>query len=346
MGPLLPSFLLIAGLAAVPAPRDERVERHVAAMGTLLALEVEAADRGTALRASEAAVRALETVEARLSTWRDDSELARLNRAPVGVSVHVSPELASDLALARAVSRRTAGAFDPGVGELVEAWGLRTGGRRPEPAEVERALACGGLASLELDVAGQTAARRHPGLRIEEGGFGKGVGLDAALAALAAGGATRARLDLGGQVAVLGPGPFAVELAHPAERGRAVLQIEIATGSLATSGNAERGIEVDGERLGHLLDPRNGRPVADFGSVTVWAASAAEADALSTGLYVLGPERALDLAAELPDVEVCVLETTADGLRARMSPGLARRARTLDPALAISTALAREPRSR
>src|SRR5262245_26392913 len=93
-----------------------RVERRLAAMGTWLELSVRAGDRAAALAGSERAVRALEACEARLSTWRDDSELARLNRAPVDEWQELSPELAADLARAREFWLATGGAFDPGLG--------------------------------------------------------------------------------------------------------------------------------------------------------------------------------------------------------------------------------------
>jgi thiamine biosynthesis lipoprotein len=100
-------------------------------MGTTLTVSVEALDRLTALAAGEKAVRALEAAEARLSTWQEDTELARLNRATVGEAVALSQKLAEELAAVRHWWKETNGAFDPGIGVLVDIWGLRQGGRRP-----------------------------------------------------------------------------------------------------------------------------------------------------------------------------------------------------------------------
>lgn len=312
-----------------------RLERRLGAMGTWLTLRVEAPDRATAVAASEAGLRAIQACEERLSTWRADSELARLNAAPVGESFALSPALRRDLELAREVHVETRGAFDPAVGALVEAWGLRAEGRVPADAELLAALVPGGFAALRLERGG--AVRTHPALRLEEGGFGKGVGLDEARAALVAAGATAATVDLGGQVLAFGS-ELAWEVAHPLERERAVLRVEVPAGSLATSGNGERGLVVDGRRIGHLLDPRNGRPAPDFGSITVWAADAARADALSTGLFVLGPEAALELAAR-DGLHVLVLEPCADGaLRARATGHLARALAPLDARVRVESA--------
>lgn len=324
--PLL--FGACAGAAPAPASvADNLLERRLSVMGTSLDIAIEAADRATALAASERAVAALEAAEARLSTWRDDTELARLNQAPAGEPVTLSEELAADLAAVQWCWKETGGAFDPSVGPLVRAWGLREGGRSPSPSgdELRAAMAATGLDGLRLD--GRTAVRQRAGLVLEEGGFGKGAGLADALAALAeVPGVERVTLDLGGQLAVSGfsrsGAPWKVLVADPGQRDRAVVSLTIDGGSVSTSGNSERGIVVEGERLGHLLSPRTGRPAQDFGSLTVWAADPLQADCLSTGLYVMGPEAALAWAASHPGIEVVVLRPRNGRLEALATPGL------------------------
>lgn len=324
---LFVAVLLSAPMAA--AAPVERVERVVGVMGTTLVVAIEAESRPLALAASERAIRAVEAVERRLSTWTQASELARLNAAPVGEPFGLSGELATDLTRALELRRITGGAFDPGVGALVRAWGLRTGGRQPDPAQIAACLAIGGLDALELEDG--RAVRRHPGLVLEEGAFGKGVGLDAALAALALttwGEVHLVVLDLGGQVLVAN-GTHALSVADPRDRRRAVIGFEIERGSVATSGNSERGIMVGGEPRSHVLDPRTGAPAPDFGSMTVWAGDAMTADALSTGLFVLGPVAGVALAERLPGVEAVALEITTAGLVAHATSGLRGRIEAL-----------------
>lgn len=332
--PWYPAVLALAGTAlasaAPPPSAGVEIERAVPMMGTVLAIRLEAGTRALALTASERAVRALEAAEARLSTWGETSELARLNATPVGEAMALSSELGCELAEAVRCHRLTGGAFDAGVGALVEAWGLRRGGRQPSAAEIAAALASRGLEALALETVDGTASaeRRHPGLVLEEGGFGKGAGLDRALEALAsAPEVRRAMLDLGGQVAFYGSSPgetgWAVAIADPRERERVVLDLRLDGGSVATSGSSERGIEVGGERRSHVLDPRTGEPAEDFGSLTVVAASGLWADCLATGLYALGPEAALAWAESHEGVDVVVLEKRAHGgLVARATPAL------------------------
>jgi thiamine biosynthesis lipoprotein len=316
--------------AQAPEGASSCVERRLALMGTWLDLAVRARDRGSALAASEAALAALEASEARLSTWRDDSELARANRSPVGEPFALSDELAHELAEVRRYHAWTGGAFDPGIGTLIEAWGVRTGGRQPSHDELAVARADAGLDAIRIE--GQSLVRLCPRVRLEEGAFGKGAGLDAAAGALRTAGVEAALLDLGGQVLVLGA-PRTLELADPFERGRPVLALELSFGSLATSGNSERGLTVDGMRRAHILDPSTGVPVEDFGSLSVWAPTGLAADCLSTGLYVLGPEAAFrwhrDAARPAEPVEIVVLTRRAEKLLARASSGLRGRLRPL-----------------
>jgi len=302
-------------------------------MGTWLEVRVEADQRETALLASEAALRAIQGVEARLSTWTGESELARLNGHPVGERFALSPELAADLALARELALETSGAFDPALGPLVHVWGLRSGGRAPSADELATARAASGMSAFLLE--DDVAVRLHPGASFEEGGFGKGIGLDAALQAARTAGARSAVVDLGGQLAVLGTVETTVGLAHPQRRDELVAELELVCGSVATSGNSERGIVVAGERRSHLLDPRTGRPAEDFGSITVRAADATRADALATGLYVLGPQRALEFAARTADVEVVVVQVVQGALQIHASAGWRGRLRSLDPGTAV-----------
>lgn len=316
------SLLLIPWLALLPEDRPDpvRVERHLTLMGTTLVISVEAGDRRAAMAASEKALEALHRAERRLSTWTNDSELARLNEAEVGRTVNLSPELAADLTVARRWWIATGGAFDPGIGTLSKIWGLRRGGKMPTRALLDRAADLPGLEALELD--GPTAARRHADLCIDEGGFGKGAGLDDAVRELTETDATSAMINLGGQVALYGSGrSVRFDVADPSDRQQVALTLTIDRGALATSGNSERGLVIGDRTYSHILDPNSGMPVPDFGSLTVWADDALAADCLSTGLYVLGPEKALDWAAERDGIEVLVLESSDDGLNARATTG-------------------------
>ncbi len=297
-------------------------------MGSRLSVCVDAPTREQALQASERAIVAIEAVERRLSTWSTESELARFNRAPSGTRVAVSPELARDLRLARECTLATAGTFDAGIGALMKVWDLRGVGRIADDLEVREALRCGGLIG-GLELGDGWASRRCDSLLVEEGGFGKGLGLAEALRALRDAGALGAVLDFGGQVATLGTHSTTWGIADPRDRGRALLSARLDTGSYSTSCNSERTRVVEGRPCGHLLDPRSGGFARDFGSTTVWALDPARADAYSTATFVMGPDSALAWAAGRDDVQLIVIEVLGEVLRVRITPGLNDRVRSV-----------------
>lgn len=326
------TLLLTAGLLSVEARAERgpttvvptsihhRVVRTHHVMGTRMVMTIEASTRQSALAASEIVYEAVVGAERRLSTWAASSELSRLNASPVGKPVRVSAELARDLDNALRCADETEGAFTPGIGGLVATWNLREGGRRPSLEELESAVSGASLENVLFE--NDRVTRLDSRFSFEEGAFGKGAGLDDALKRLATTAASAAVIDLGGQIAVWGQTSAWVDIAHPRDRDHPILRLEVSRGSIATSGSSERGVVVNGERLGHVLDPRTGLPSGDFGSVTVWADDATRADCLSTALFVFGPEAAHAWASRRPDLGVVTVAYHGDQLLATATPNL------------------------
>ncbi|MHB1191451.1 MAG: FAD:protein FMN transferase [Longimicrobiales bacterium] len=306
---LLATAILIA-LSSGQSPVEGTEERLVHAMGTTLSVRVGGGPTGSARRGAEAAVGAVEHFDRLLSTWDPSTPLSRINRAPVGAPTFVSPEVASLLVEAEAWAHRTDRTFDPTIGALVDAWGLRGKGRVPSDAELLGALARTGGFTLTVDQASGTVTRGMEGAWLDTGAFGKGAALRAAADSLRVHGIRRALLNLGGQVmalAAVGEDAWDVSVAHPSRRHERVATLRLRDASAATSGNSERGVILGDVRIGHILDPRSGVPVPWWGSVTVVSADPLEADILSTALYVMGPEAGMAWARDLPDVGVLFL---------------------------------------
>ena len=295
------SVALATGVLGATAARPVWVERTTWVMGTTLSATVAGATAGAGIRAIEAAFDSVRAFDAVLSTWRDGTELARVNVAPLGVRLPISPRLTRLLAVAGRWTQETGGAFDPAVGPLVAAWDLRGPGRRPGPDDLAAARAASGIGRFALDTAAREIRRLAARAALDAGGFGKGAALDAAAHALRSPEGHGALLDFGGQVLALGVGPdgrpWAVRVADPRDRRRAVLTLRLAERSAATSAQSERFVTVASEHLGHVLDPRTGRPVSAWGSVTVVHPEALTADILSTALFVMGPDTGLAWAA-------------------------------------------------
>lgn len=328
MKPAAAAALLCLGAAACGSAAPVRVERTVVLMGTRAVFVAEAPDRAAGLARIERMVRVVEAAEAELSTWREDSALSAINRQPLAAPGGVPPALCELLGRLEDWQQATGGAFDPAVGSLIAAWGLRGAGRRPDAEELRAAAARAGWPLLGFDRAACTVTRQAD-VTLDAGGFGKGEALDRVRAA------ERGRpgawlIDFGGQVAASGAaadGAWPVALAHPTRRGAPAAEILLAGGSLATSAASERAVTLEsGARIGHILDPRGGRPVERQSSVAVWHPDAFAADVLSTALYVMGPEAGLAWAAAR-DVAACFLAPllAADAVAFRATPAFERR---------------------
>ena len=301
------------GASGAPPGAGVRVERRGAVMGTTLRVVVGKSTRKGALAAAEHTIREVERVDQLLSTWEASTPISALNHAPVGEPVRPDPELLALLAEAEEWAVRTGRAFEPAVGALVDAWGLRSGGARPDEATLAAARAATGPAALAVAADRGTVTHLGPGAWIDTGAFGKGAALRSAGQRLRAHGITEALLDLGGQLLALGQdgrtgAPWSAEVAHPRGRGEPVARLVLEDVSAATSGNSERAVTARGEPLGHLLDPRTGRPAPIWGSVTVVAADPLVADVLATALYVMGPVAGPAWAAQLEDIGALFLE--------------------------------------
>lgn len=294
--------LILAAALAASAPQAKVREEARWLMGTLAVISVETDDDMAAAGAMQSAWAALDRVDSLMSTWRDDSDLARVNARAAVEPVAVDPATAAVLEAALAMARASGGAFDPTVLPLMRLWGLRDGPRRlPTPAEVDSALALTGWGRVRLDESGRVQFRQ-PGPALDFGGIAKGYALDAAREALTACGIRRAAVDLGGSLLLMGrTAADSLDIASPDAGFGTVARVQAGDGVVATSGQYERFVEIGGRRYGHILDPRTGRPVERTGSVTVLAPDGTTADALATALFVLGPDMGAVFASRRPE---------------------------------------------
>jgi thiamine biosynthesis lipoprotein len=299
--------LVVLSIVAGPArAAADTLEIRGRTMGTTYTVKVVGGgDPGRRDRVEKAVSRELATVTALMSTWETESELSRFNRFASTEPFALSRPTLEVLRVAREVSELTAGAFDVTVGPIVDAWGFGATDRAPappEPAELERARRRVGYRLLELDAPAGTARKRLPDVVCDLSAIAKGDAVDRVTTALARLGHRDAFVEIGGDLRASGRRedgrPWRVAIERPVlARGSIERVVEISDLSMATSGDYRNYYESGGRRFSHVVDPRTGRPIAhDLASVTVVHPRAARADALATGLLVLGAEEGLRLA--------------------------------------------------
>lgn len=335
---LLVSLLVVAGLWAVqrrsePAAAPAFVTFEGTAMATTIAVTLPAGPR--AADHAQAVLDVFHRVDARMSEWKESSPLAAVNRAAGREAVPVPADLRRLLLRAQELGAATDGAFDVTWAALWGLWDFRAADPRVPPAdEVARRAALVDYRRLVVDDAAGTAFLPEEGMLVGLGGIAKGFALDAAAAALAARGVDDFLLTAGGQVLARGDRggrPWQVGIRDP--RGAPddlFARLAVRDASLSTSADNESFFVVDGVRYHHVLDPRTGWPARGLRSATVVARDATTADALSTALLVLGPERGL-AAAERLGAEAVLVD---DAGRLHATPGVAARLELLHPPLA------------
>jgi thiamine biosynthesis lipoprotein len=306
------------------------VKAHRTAMASRFEVTL-AVEDARHLDAARTALDEVDEVEAALTSFRDTSEVSRVNRGAAAAPVAVGPSFFALLSLCRELGAATGGAFDPAATALSRCWGFVE--RRPHlptTEEIDTARARSGLEKVVVDGLSRTVRFATPGVELNFGAVGKGWALDRAAATLRLRGVSRALLTAGGS-SHRGWGGEAWEIAlRPGGEDLGLLALRDA--ALGTSTAGEQHFEAAGKRYGHVLDPRTGWPAEGVRSASAVASETAVADALSTAFLVGGPELAGPFCASRPGT-MALLVTDArprqvlvfgkrDGVTVEPAPGI------------------------
>ena len=269
-------------------------------------------------RAAAEAIEEVLRIEDKYSRFRDDSIVSRINAAAGGEPVPLDPETHTLLAYADACYRQSGGLFDATSGVLRRAWRFDRA-VLPDSRAIEDAVRLIGWDRVEWDA--DRVRLPVAGMELDFGGFGKEYAVDRAALKLREAGVASGLVNLAGDVAILAPQPdgsaWRVGIRHPRKPGELIATLPIYSGGLATSGDYERFIEVDGVRHSHILDPRTGQSARGFQSVTVHAPSCLVAGSAATIAMLMGRDAGLAWLRESGFAHFCVQEdgTVVDAFR-------------------------------
>lgn len=245
----------------------------------------------------------LDRLDRQMSLWKQDSDLSRFNRSRTTDWQSAPVELVEVLTVAREVSEQTGGAFDVTVAPLVMLWGFgpqasgARPGRLPTDAEIAAAKAHVDYRVIKTRANPPAIRKTDVEAEIDLGGVAKGYAADMTGQYLQSIGAEDYLIAIGGELRAHGrPRKVGIETPTPDVR-RIFRTIELRNQSLSTSGDYRNFFKVDGKSYCHEIDPKTGRPIErSAASVSVIHESGAYADAMATGLIVLGPQSGLELA--------------------------------------------------
>lgn len=296
-------------------------------MGTFASLTVSAEEEAALDHAAALTQAHLRDLDNRLSLFKPDSEISRLNQSAGASPLEVSAQTEEVLRLSRHYADASGGAFDPTMAPLVRLWGFNKG---PQLSAVpDQVTICSVLERVgyhHLSLSNRTAFLDQKGMSVDLGGIGKGYAVDICYQALVTNGVRSLMVNLGGNIRCRGSAtlgrPWSIGIRDPFNPDRIIGTLRLADGmAVATSGNYEKFVIIEGKRYTHIIDPRTGRPVEGVAAVTVIAAKAVEADAMSTAIFVLGLKESLPVLRRMPNCHVIFIPDERP-TRVYISPGV------------------------
>lgn len=318
IGGLLVAALMLAGCSAQTSAEESSQSREVYAMDTVMTLEAYGQNADAAL---DEAVAEIERLDALWSIASSDGEIARLNAEK---KITASADTLALLTRAKEISAATDGLFSTTIAPLMEAWGFTSGDYRvPDEAELSALLAH--VDDEEIAISDSTVTIPADA-KVDLGGIAKGFTSARVMEIFRENGIKNGILSLGGNVQALGTKPdgtlWRVGLQNPADERALFATLELADKAVITSGAYERNFEQNGIVYHHIIDPRTGYPAeSGLSSVTIVSDDGTLADGLSTALFIMGKEAAVEFWRSHRDVFDMVL--LADDGAVTVSAGIA-----------------------
>lgn len=283
-------------------------------MGNRFDLAVVGSNELDARAALEKAVLEIQRIEQLLSTYRPDSQTNQINEM-AGISpVIVDAEVFELIQRAQRISDLTQGAFDLTYGSMDKSfWNFdQKMTQLPSPELAKKSVQLIDYQQVELDIHNKSVFLKKKGMRLGFGGIGKGYAADRAKALLVTLGFQHGLVNASGDLCAWGNKEngklWSIGVVHPDQSDQIIAHFDLKNSSVATSGNYEKFVVIDGKKYSHTIDPNTGYPIQGIKSVTVFAPFAELADALTTPIAVMGVSIGLDLINQIPGLGCVVID--------------------------------------
>lgn len=283
-------------------------------MGNRFEITVAHSDAYTAETCIDAAIAEISRIEQLLTTFKDSSQTNQVN-AMAGIKpVQVDKEVFDLVYRSKKISHITQGAFDISYGSIDKAfWNFDTNMKSlPDAENAKRSIRLINYNNIILDEKESTIFLKEKGMRIGFGGIGKGYAADRARQVLIEKGISKAVVNAAGDLITLGTQPngqlWTVGIADPATKYYPFSQLAISNKAVATSGNYEKFVIIDGRKYSHTIDPKTGFPVSGIKSVTIISPSAELADAMTTPVMVMGVKAGLNMINQLKELACIIID--------------------------------------
>ena len=255
----------------------------------------------------------IERIERLISSWDANSQTAEINRQAGIKPVKVAKELYELIARSIEISKITQGAFDISYAALDPVW-FFDGRMKAVPSESERLKSVQniGFKDLVLNAKEQTVYLPKKGMKIGFGAIGKGYAADATKKLMKSLGVSSGIINASGDLTSWGKKPdgtdWQVGISNPENPAKVFSWFPVRDAAVATSGNYEKYVTLEGKQYSHIMDPRTGMPVSGIKSVTVFAPKAELADAFATAVFIMGIDTGIDTISQLPGMSCIIVD--------------------------------------
>lgn len=282
------------------------IKRSQIIMGTIVAIELDEIEPDKAEKIITGAFNEIKIIDSVFSTYNPSGEVFKINHSTDTI-VKVSPEVYSLISYALSITNLSEGAFDIGLNKLIDLWGFDNEKQElPDDKVIKKNLLSSGFNNIELKSNGYILKKNNAGLNFSA--IAKGYGVDKAYEYLKNKGVSKAYINAGGEIRVIGD-DWITGIQHPREDMQSIAKIKLSNQSAATSGDYEKYFILNGKRYHHILNPKTGYPSTGVQSVTIITSSCIKADALSTAVFVLGVKKGMELINSLPDTEGMIIDS-------------------------------------
>jgi thiamine biosynthesis lipoprotein len=262
----------------------------------------------------DAAFDLITRIENQLTTYKEGSDTFRINEGAGLYPVHVHKDTFELIERCQRLSQLTQGAFDISYGSVDKSlWNFDTTMTRlPDAATAKRMVRLINYRNIELDRPGQSVFLKEKGMRIGFGGIGKGYAAEKTRQWLIQQGIKAGIVNASGDLTTWGLQPngeeWTIGIADPDQSNSIFSYLKVSNMAVATSGNYEKFIVVNGRKYSHTIDPRTGLPITGIKSATIITPNAELADALTTPIAIMGIEAGMDLVNQLNQVECIIID--------------------------------------
>ena len=296
-------LLFIAGCKS----NNGTIKRATIAMGTTMEVQVRGVDEETANKAINDSFVEIKRLDTLFSTYITGNEMWRINNSKSD-TIAVNNEIFYILKRCDEFYRQTNGAFDPAVGNLIEIVGFEKGSPHlPSPQQIKKALQTVGWKHVQLEEP-NILIKPHQ-VKLSFNACIPGYAADKVASIMSNYGINNFLVNAGGEIFAKGDN-WKIGIQHPRKQNELLNIVKLDGISITTSGDYEQYFKKNGKRYTHIFNPVTGYPANECEAVTVIAKDALTSDALSTGIFVLGPQKGMELVESLPNIEAIIVDTT------------------------------------